>query len=187
MTVTDQLKIIDNKIKANQAQYDLDRLAAKISAYSSGDLGEHLEYKPSVLEQARFEYSPLGKFFNKGLDKDDQKEGVLRGVKNIRNKNERQLKAIENQRKKQLNSIKKDNQLKDDGTKSMVLLKDGQKDLSNPYRDSFSTFVKSDLKQFATSQENIYCKKLFKEIFFDGFSFLKRYSKSYMLLKSSDK
>ena len=37
MKVTDQLKIIDNKIKANQAQYDLDRLAAKISAYSSGD------------------------------------------------------------------------------------------------------------------------------------------------------
>ena len=27
----DQPKIIDNKIKANQAQYDLDRLAAKIS------------------------------------------------------------------------------------------------------------------------------------------------------------
>ena len=32
MTVTDQLKIIDKKIKANQAQYDLDRLAAKRSA-----------------------------------------------------------------------------------------------------------------------------------------------------------
>ena len=32
MTVTNQLKIIDNKIEANQAQYDLDRLAAKISA-----------------------------------------------------------------------------------------------------------------------------------------------------------
>ena len=38
MTVTDQLKIIDNKIKLNQAQYDLGRSAAKISAYSSGDL-----------------------------------------------------------------------------------------------------------------------------------------------------
>ena len=38
MTVAFQLKVIDNKIKANQAQYDLDRLAAKISAYSSGDL-----------------------------------------------------------------------------------------------------------------------------------------------------
>ena len=32
MTVTDQLKIIDNEIKANQAQDDSDRLAAKISA-----------------------------------------------------------------------------------------------------------------------------------------------------------
>ena len=38
MTVTDQLKIIDKKIKANQTQYDLHRLGAKISAYSSGDL-----------------------------------------------------------------------------------------------------------------------------------------------------
>ena len=38
MTVTDQLKIIDKKIKANQAQYDLDRLAAKISPYTSADL-----------------------------------------------------------------------------------------------------------------------------------------------------
>ena len=31
MTVTDQLKTIDNKIKENQAQYHLDRLAGKIS------------------------------------------------------------------------------------------------------------------------------------------------------------
>ena len=38
MTVTDQIKIIDNKIKANQAQYDLDRLTAKTSAFSSGKL-----------------------------------------------------------------------------------------------------------------------------------------------------
>ena len=30
MTLTEQLKIIDNKIKANQVQYDLDRLAAKV-------------------------------------------------------------------------------------------------------------------------------------------------------------
>ena len=55
MTVTDQLKIIDMKIKANPVQYDLDRLAVKIFAYSSGDLrkyeyqtGEELGYKPSV-------------------------------------------------------------------------------------------------------------------------------------------
>ena len=81
MTVTDQIKIIDNKIKANQAQYDLDRLAAKISAYSSGDLrkyecltGEDLGYKPSVVEQAKFDYSPLGKIFNKGLKKKIKKD-----------------------------------------------------------------------------------------------------------------
>ena len=52
MTVTDQLKIIDDKSKANQAQYDLDRLSAKVSALSSGELrkykyftGEDLWYK----------------------------------------------------------------------------------------------------------------------------------------------
>ena len=30
MTVTDQLNIIDNKIKGNQAQYDLDRLVVTL-------------------------------------------------------------------------------------------------------------------------------------------------------------
>ena len=57
MTVTDQLNIVDNKIKANQAQYDLDRCAAKIFVYFSGDLrkyeyltGEDLGYKPSAFE-----------------------------------------------------------------------------------------------------------------------------------------
>ena len=80
MTVTDQLKIIDNKIKANQAQYDLDRLAARISTYSSDDLrknqyltGEDLGYKPSVIEQAKFDYSPLGKVFNRRLTEKNQK------------------------------------------------------------------------------------------------------------------
>ena len=43
MTVTDHLRIIDNKIKANQAQYDLGRLAAKISVYSSGDLRKQIK------------------------------------------------------------------------------------------------------------------------------------------------
>ena len=77
--------VIYNKINANQAQYDLDRLAAKISAYSSGDLrkyeyltGEDSGYKPSVVEQAKFNYCPLGKVFNKGLTEDDQEEGLWR-------------------------------------------------------------------------------------------------------------
>ena len=35
MTVTDQIKILDDKIKSNQVQYDLGREAAKISALPS--------------------------------------------------------------------------------------------------------------------------------------------------------
>ena len=76
----------------NEAQYDLDRKAAKISALSFNNLdnykyltGEDLGLKPSTVEQARFEYSPLGKIFNKGLDKNDQKEGLFKKLKNIQN------------------------------------------------------------------------------------------------------
>ena len=70
---TDEIKILDDKIKANQAQYDLDREAAKISALSSKELekceyltGEDLGYEPGVVEQTKLEYSPLGKVFHKG-------------------------------------------------------------------------------------------------------------------------
>ena len=114
MTVTDQIKILNRKIKQNEAQYDLDREAAKrISALSSNNLGkyeyltgEDLGLKSSTVEQAKFEYSPLGKIFNKGLGKDDKKEGILKRVKNIESKNEEQLVAIEDQVKKQLEEIK---------------------------------------------------------------------------------
>ena len=41
MTITDQIKILDRKIMQNEAQYDLDRKAAKISALSSNDLGKY--------------------------------------------------------------------------------------------------------------------------------------------------
>ena len=43
--------------------------------------GEYLGLKPSIIEQAKFEYSPLGKIFNKGLDKDDKKEGLFKRLK----------------------------------------------------------------------------------------------------------
>ena len=41
MIVNHQLKIIDNKIKSNQAQHDLNRLAAKISALLSVELRKY--------------------------------------------------------------------------------------------------------------------------------------------------
>ena len=57
----------------NEAQYDLHRKAAKISALSSNNLdkyeyltGEDLGLKPSAVEQAKFEYSPLVKVLIKG-------------------------------------------------------------------------------------------------------------------------
>ena len=65
----------------NEAQYDLDRIAAKISALSSNNLdkyeyltGEALGLKSYTIEQAKFEYSWFGKIFNKGLDKDEDKK-----------------------------------------------------------------------------------------------------------------
>ena len=80
MTLTDELKILDDKIKANQAQYDLDREAAKISALSSKELdkyeyltGEDLGYKPGVLEKAKFEYYPLVEVLS-GEVKNDTKQ-----------------------------------------------------------------------------------------------------------------
>ena len=88
MTVTDQIKILDRKIMPNEAQYHLDRKAAEISALSSNNLdkyeylfGEDLGLKPSTVEQAKFEYSPLGKIFNKGLSEDDKKEGLFKRLK----------------------------------------------------------------------------------------------------------
>ena len=50
--------------------------------------GEDLGYKPGVLEQAKFKYSPLGKVFNKRLEKEDKKEGLLKRLKNMEDKKE---------------------------------------------------------------------------------------------------
>ena len=92
----------------NNAQYDLDRKAAKISALSSNNLdkyeyftGGDLGLKPSTIEQAKFEYSPLGKVFTKGLKKEGRKEGLLKRLKNIEGKNEEQLKVLKDQSGKQ--------------------------------------------------------------------------------------
>ena len=81
MTLTEQVKIFNDKIKANKAQYDLDRQAAKISALSIGELGkyeyltcENLGYKPDVVQKAKFEYSLLCHAFNKGLETSDKKK-----------------------------------------------------------------------------------------------------------------
>ena len=74
---------IDYKIRDENLQYDINREAAKISAFSSGkiDKYEYLtgeEMLPSdqrrVIEQAKFTYSPLGKALEKQIKKLKNKE-----------------------------------------------------------------------------------------------------------------
>ena len=76
-------------------KYSMTWKAAKISALSSNNLDkyeyltcENLGLTSSIVEEAKFEYSLLGKIFNEGLDKDDQKEGLFERLKNIEGKNE---------------------------------------------------------------------------------------------------
>ena len=101
MTVTDQIKILKRKIKQNEAQYDLGIKAAKISALSSNNLdkyeylaGEDLGIKPNTVEHAKFEYSLLGKIFNKGLSEENKEEGILKRLENIKDKNEELVNVI---------------------------------------------------------------------------------------------
>ena len=73
MTITDQIKILNKKNMQNEAQYDLDRKAAKISALSSNNLdkheyltGEDLGLKQSTVEQAKLNILHWVKFLIKG-------------------------------------------------------------------------------------------------------------------------
>ena len=59
--------------------------------------------KPSTIVETKFEYSPLGKVFHKGLNEDDKKEGLFKRLKNSEDKNEKQLKAIKDKNSKSLN------------------------------------------------------------------------------------
>ena len=101
MTVTDQIKILDRKFKQNEGQYGLDRKVAKISALFFSNLNKYkyltggdLNYKSSTVEQAKFNYTLLSKFFNERLKEDDNKEGLLERLKNFEHKTEEQLKSI---------------------------------------------------------------------------------------------
>ena len=51
--------------------------------------GKDLGYKPGVVVEAKFEHSPLGEVFNKGLDEKDNKKGLLKRLKNIEDKSQK--------------------------------------------------------------------------------------------------
>ena len=90
----------------NEGEYNLDRKSAKTSALSTNNLDkyeyltrEHLDLKPSIIEQAKFEHSPLCKIFNRGLDKNDQKENCLKEQKILQTRLKAKTKKKQNQLK----------------------------------------------------------------------------------------
>ena len=92
---------IDDQIRDEKLQYDINREATKISALSSGNIDKYeyltgKEILPSnqqqIIEQAKFTYSPLGKAFEKQ-------------IKTIEDQGKKQIKAIQDQG--QVKTIKK--------------------------------------------------------------------------------
>ena len=154
MTVTDQIKLLDKKIKQNETQFDLDRKAAIISTSSSKDLVDKYEYltgkdvglKPSTIEQAKFEYSPLGKVLTKWLNKDDKKDRLFKRLKNIEGKNEEQLKAIKYHGGNQLKAIEdlKDKQLETIKNSRLKSIKPNDSAKDKEGIETINKFIKLD-------------------------------------------
>ena len=96
MTINDQIR--DEKL-----QYDINREAAKISALSSGKIhkyeyltGENIlpSNQQQIIEQAKFNYSPSGKAFEKQIKTiQDQGQKQVEALKNLKPKE--QAKPIE--------------------------------------------------------------------------------------------
>ena len=98
---------INEQIRNEKLQYDLNREAAKISALSSGKVHKY-EYltgedillsNQQQIEQAKFTYSPLGKAFEKQ-------------IKTSKNQGEKQIDALENlnDTNKQVVNVNDDNE-----------------------------------------------------------------------------
>ena len=112
---------IEDQIKDEKLQYDINREAAKISALSSGkiDKYEYLtgeEILPSnqkqIIEQAKFTYSPLGKAFEKQAktieDKGEKQFEALESLKNFdKSSSIKDFVPIENLNSEIINEIKR--------------------------------------------------------------------------------
>ena len=92
---------IDDQIRDEKLQYDINREAAKISALSSGKIDKYEYYtgeeilpsnQKQIIEQAKFTYSPFGKAFKKQ-------------IKTIEDQGEKQVEALQDN-KRQLSNTK---------------------------------------------------------------------------------
>ena len=150
--------------------------------------GEDLGLKPNTIEQARFEYSPLGKIFNKGLDKEDQKEGLFKRLKNIENKvkneNKKELEPIKNEEQSEV--LKNESNAADKKSKEVVLLKDILDYTSKNFSPNFNSTGKNFLIKFAKDEKNIDYNNLLFSIddksVVESVDFLKEISAMYDLL-----
>ena len=86
---------IEDQIKDEKLQYDINREATKISALSSGKI-EKYEYltgeeilpsnQQQIIEQVKFTYSTLGKAFEKQTKTiEDQGEKQIKAIQDIKN------------------------------------------------------------------------------------------------------
>ena len=140
---------IEDQIKDEKLQYDINREAAKISASPSGKIGkyEYLsgeEILPSnqqqIIQQAKFAYSPLGKAL------------------------EKKVKTIEDQGKKQVKAIQDNKHLvnKDDYKDKLLLSKEREifKDIYNKRLDKIEELSNkidyNDLKYVAVNNRTSY-------------------------------
>ena len=130
---------IEDQIKDEKLQYDINREAAKISALLSGkiDKYEYLtgeEILPSnqqqIIEQAKFTYSPLGKAFEKQ-------------TKTIEYQGEKQIKAIQN---KSIEKIKNYFDYENDYKKELLLYKE---------REVFRDIYNDRLEQLQLARDNV--------------------------------
>ena len=91
--IYNEIMTINDQIRDEKLQYDINREAVKISALTSGKVRKY-EYligedvlpsnRQQIIEQAKFTYSPLGKAFEKQ-------------IKTIEDQGEKQIKAIQDQ------------------------------------------------------------------------------------------
>ena len=99
MTINDQIR--DEKL-----QYDINREAAKTSALSSGKIDKY-EYlagqkilpfnQQQIIEQAKFAYNPLGKVFEKQIKTiEDQEQKQVEALKNLKPKEQKAIKDKSN-------------------------------------------------------------------------------------------
>ena len=143
---------IEDQIKDEKLQYDINREAAKISALSSGkiDKYEYLtgeEILPSnqrqIIEQAKFTYSPLGKAFEKQ-------------TKTIEDQGKKQMKGIQD---KSIEKIKKYSDYDNDYKKELLISKE---------REILRDIYNDRLEQIQLANHNVDYNNLNYEVITSG-------------------